>query len=896
MAKTESVSPQDSNRISDEKTNVYGDLTSTFARLRISLADYGLLLMLGLIALLSAFVVILFLPVFEPGIPKGYSTLIHFFKVFDIRQSFAQFGTYIDWSESWYGGHHQFLLYPPLFYFLAAAVDFIIDDLMLTSKLMMVAGVIVATVTSYLLTYAVFPHSSKFWHRALAAMGGALIFGLNPSLITFITRRGKYPDYWAIAIAPISMIFLVNWLKFKRDKIPYGFAVMTAVVFLTHIDMGVTLLIISVIFSYVYLKVDLKDRGRIFDKAMNRPLMRLGISLFAFVGISTFFWFPYLSYIGEIGALKQLFPSRHPMPLFSYFRGNFYQSLTRYPGYISILLALLVFAPPFKKYKAEIYSWTAVLITGIVLLMIQYTSLAESMPEIHTLFFRTAMVTIVMALAVLAGLFCLSLLEEDWKGLLKKYRSLLAVKRLVPFINISIIILLLLVIYHDGSYVFSPERLKPVSSFSEKTEFSQVRKLLKDAKVRDTGMVLAINTPTPEVTYLPVIIGKPMVNGYEAQTSRAADDLDILRTTLLKKKSSQAALLKRLDRWGVEYIFINKEKYEKEFQNLESIDRLTPIFKGSRYQVYEYEGKGYVMPEKTVLTIGSEFTYTDQVLGKATDLGLIKEKSILIDSYELKDLLSHEIIILNGVEINDIDKNKRKLKEYVASGGRLFVVTDNGFTNLFSGDSFLGANVIRHKFAPGTMKISDKYMGDNYDIKNDSEWSGTYFEGQVESIATFNGKTVIGKRTIGDGEVIFIGYNLIYHAASTENRNEYALLQDLIGGSKREELAKIDYTIEQRVPGIKRINVSSSKATWALLPMSWSPYWQVFVDDVRVNTKSLGNMIAFHLPKGDHDVILKFKKTPLHVGAILFSLFTLLLIMFTPQIRRRIHSRSRIWE
>lgn len=882
MAKTESVSQQKSSTFSFGNI----DIRPLLKNLRLTAADNALIVSLILLAFLSGLIIVNFIPLFSPGVPHGYSTLLHFFKVAELKKTVLDFGYYVDWSESWYNGHHQFLFYPPLFYLLATLVELIVDDIMLTGKLMAVAGVIVGAVTSYLMSYVIYRNGSRFWQRAVAASTSSMVFVFSPALISLIITRGKYPDYWAIALAPLCLALLINWIRFKRDKIPYGFAIMTAVVMLTHIDMAVTLIVISAVFSYVYLKVDLGNRGKIFDEAMNRPMFRLGLSYLAFTALTAFFWLPYLSYIDTIGALNQLYPSRLPMQFSSYLRGTFVSSRTMYPGALAGLMALsaLFF---YKKYKAIILSWMAVLVTGILLLSIQYTSLQSSFPELNTLFFRTSIATVVMAIAVLAGVFCLGIMELNWSVIFKGWAELKGFGLLGTILSLFIVAALFTGIYLDDAFLLTPEFIRTEPRFVG--ELSQVIDVLKRAEKQDTGRVLMVVETTPEATYLPALIDKPIVNGFEAQTSRIADDLDELRTELIADKSKRRSLINRLDKWGVEYILVNKALYAEELKNLEGIEGLTAIFVGNRYQVFRYQNAGYIRPEQAILAVGKGGDYTERIIGALPSVTMIGGKSHLIDNYDQEELERYESIILYGFETNNLTNAEAKLEEYVRGGGKLIMAADNGLSNLLPGDRFLGLKIKNNEFSGKPKKVSSA-IPVKTSFESDGAWNGVYFQGPIKPLVKIDGKTVVGKRRMGRGEVTFVGYNLIYHAVYNDRDSEYKLLQELIGANVSKKKAGIEYSLISDKPGRKKFVIESDKRTWAQLAMSWSPYWRAYVNGKPVETKSFDNLTALNVPKGRSDVQLVYQNTLIHNLAIVLSVAAFVIILLTPLIRRKIVS------
>lgn len=828
-------------------------------------------------------VLFIFQPYLKPGFAGGYDTLIHFFKVAETKRILTQFGSYADWSDRWYNGYHQFLFYPPFFYVIATLADLVVDSLEITSKMMAVAGVLVAAVSSYLLTYILLPAADKPWRRSLAATGGAFIFALNPALLSFIVVRGKYPDYWAFALAPISFIFLFRWLKTDRNTIPLGFAVITALVFLAHLDTGVVVLISSFIFSFFFLKSSLGKRGRLFNRAFNRPLRLLGLSFIFFVGITTFFWLPYLAYIKQIGALEQLYPSRQPLPTAVYLPGRLVNGISRYPGILAVFFAGLSLV--FKKLRTVGKPWTAVLITGVSLSLLTYTPVVSDFPAFNTLFYRSSVGITVLAISVLFGIAFYGILSWDWKAFLNGYISTKAVKYGAWLLPLILLIVTLSVSLFDYSFIWSGKYL--VSKQNYTNELAQAVDFLRNAEQNDNSRVLVVAPPTAQYTFLPALIDKPLVNGYEAQASKTSVEVDVLISQRLAKKSERPSILAKFDRWNVQYLLVDSWKYRTELKNLLATKRFKPLFTGSRYQVLSYNPKGLVQPIRPVLIIGSGYDYAAKVLAGIPEIGLIKGGSKFVDNYSLKELKKYDLVLLYGFESFNIEDTEQKLLSYLGQGGKLIVAMDGSLSTLLPNDTFLGLTPVRKEFVRPTSKISGIIPIGGVSLSNRrSRWSGTYYSGPIKPWLIIDEKyPVIGSRKIGKGETLFVGYNLFYHAVYEKDEEEFELLQ----AATRKMINPAKMKIRQDVISANarrlRLNISNSKPAWALISMSWSPFWRAYVDNEAVPIYAVGNQTALYLPAGENKVELAYQNTLLYNLGLSTSLLTLLLALVVSMIR-----------
>ncbi|HEX21102.1 MAG TPA: hypothetical protein ENH19_00430, partial [Actinobacteria bacterium] len=549
-------------------------------------------------------------------------------------------------------------------------------------------------------------------------------------------------------------------------------------IMLTHIDVAVTLALIAIIFSFVYLKQSLGHRNQLFNRFFHKPLALLGLAFLLFTGLTTFFWLPYLVYLRPVGALSQLYPSRAPLSLSVYWRGGFAYDITRYPGIILLIMAIASITV--KRLRKIFWPWVAVAVTGFLFSLLSYSKTIRDLPAINTLFYRSGMVLAVLALGVLAGITIYGIVSWDWRPF-SNHRHIpkFIAPVLAAVLPVLVALLLISAVAVVYSFIFSPKYIKAQPRFNG--EKSRVVNYLKNAKQVDNGRLLIIAPPTAKYTYLPVVTGKPIVNGYEAQSSKTSIDVDVLITKKLRKKTERAAILADLNRWNVQYILIDKWTYQPEFRNLLATNKLKTVFDGDRFSILEYRSAGYVQPIQPILMVGTGLEYPSEALDDIPDIGFIKGKSVFIDDYSLKELKEFDTVILYGFESNEIKRSQSTLSSYARQGGNIILAMGGGLTNLLPGESYMGVKAISREYSINTANISPSIGGGTLELKGKKvKWTGKYLQGKMRPLVTLGDKyPIIGDRKIGKGKVLFVGYNFFYHAILNDDGRELNLLRNI---------------------------------------------------------------------------------------------------------------------
>jgi len=167
-----------------------------------------------------------------------------------------------------------------------------------------------------------------------------------------------------------------------------------------------------------------------------------------------------------------------------------------------------------------------------------------------------------------------------------------------------------------------------------------------------------------------------------------------------------------------------------------------------------------------------------------------------IDDYSLEELKKYPIILLYNFRWHDDKKAENLLKEYVKSGGTVIIdASRNSVSFSYNLDDriFLDTLIIRKSVReyPDIKIINNTYFNESNPIfskfltETGQEWQGTTYKSlpftanKINSMVTVDGNTLVGIQKIGKGKIIWVGYNLFFHAFYYNNTIEKEMVKDI---------------------------------------------------------------------------------------------------------------------
>jgi len=184
------------------------------------------------------------------------------------------------------------------------------------------------------------------------------------------------------------------------------------------------------------------------------------------------------------------------------------------------------------------------------------------------------------------------------------------------------------------------------------------------------------------------------------------------------------------------------------------------------------------------------------------------EGSAFLDGQTAAELAQYDAVAAYGWRWRNRAEAEAILLEYVENGGVIVLDASQNLDGLAYSvagtimfDTFIRSTPLPPKaqivpnssFARAHPEVGDVIASPFVDETGGS-WSGATYEARpgtppLNTLATVGGRPAIQSRTIGEGTVYFISYNLVWHAFSTENAQEQALItavfdEAISGGSR----------------------------------------------------------------------------------------------------------------
>jgi 4-amino-4-deoxy-L-arabinose transferase-like glycosyltransferase len=226
-------------------------------------------------------------------------------------------------------------------------------------------------------------------------------------------------------------------------------------------------------------------------------------------------------------------------------------------------------------------------------------------------------------------------------------------------------------------------------------------------------------------------------------------------------------------------------------------------YRGPNFPTYKevfHRGETWVLQRQEVvekprfLFIGAAWeNYLEPLLGfeyYLIDGGKeIEEWSDYVDDYAIDELLAYDFVALYQFKWHDLSKAEALLDAYVASGGTLVVDcsgNDASFGYKLDGYVFLDTNIIRAELTSESVidpeDVREEYTFSSF-VYGDGSWYGdTYLpvaaQPDLHVYAYVEDTMLMAMETRGEGRILWIGYNYVFHAFDNKNTSEARLLQE----------------------------------------------------------------------------------------------------------------------
>ncbi|MEM2250942.1 MAG: 6-pyruvoyl-tetrahydropterin synthase-related protein [Candidatus Hadarchaeales archaeon] len=820
---------------------------------------------------LTAVIILLFHPLFTSPLP-GWDVPFHAYKT-EILKRWLTGQYHVDWDDNWNCGVHQFHYYSPLSYLVIATIDFAVDDIASTFKLSLILGFVLAAIFTYF-----FLKLLKGGHNILA-IGAALIYALNPFTIDFIFRDGEVAAIFSIAFIPLTFAFLTKLLRKPEKTIAIIYGISLASTFLFHATFGILALIGGIAYAFVFILIEILNHraGSIHNtsryEGSYRQFVFLLCSVLLFMSLTGFWWIPYLTEEGLLALpathWETLLRSVNPSDIVK----RKVEPNSHYLGILPLLLSVLCLAS--RKTRKESLTLWAVFAIGILIAVGPNSPVYNNIPLLRTLLPYPERALLLCSLA-LTGLVYLSLIQ------IKEQIAQACRWRMIGVLLISLLVIVS--IYDYYSFVYPRIGRTPWEQewpSIDDNAFILTCRWLENQPLESGARIAFLYSHGPPIhAYSPILSGKPIM---EWSTSYATKEAILYRENEI--------FLKQFGRGNVEFVVVPPgPEQENMLNNLLATDNFEVVVFLDNYTVLRYLGRsGFVQPLRTFLIIGRDANYKKNCISEV--LSELSPENITfragkqyVDDYELSELKKYEGMVLWGFKYHTKSEAEKLLREYVISGGYLFVCMDE-----CPEEEFLSVSSMKDSFSGSIHVIQSRFPLDSklIPVYENGPWVTVHYRGLDENWLVIKHTsdvtcTIVGVKKIENRDVVFIGYNLFFHAAYHKNEAEKAFLCDLfshiISPAQKQH---IEYELVSFKPHEKIINVRTSSDGYVFISHSYSTHWRATVDGQEREIQNHDGFISIWLEKGSHQIILTYVQTPIHYLANSVSILAFIGMLLT---------------
>lgn len=711
----------------------------------------------------------------------------------------------------WYNGIQPFRYWAPLPYYLFALLLLITaGNIEMAYYLFAGVSIVVGGIPWILL--------GKKYKRVILGIVLAFLWFFMPENIRVFFCEGNLPRMVTAIIIPWLILSIYKVLREQSTFSYIGIMVFTAGIVMSHAMIGAMMGVGTFLFL-------------LFDAWKNKDFrVRLFILLAMLAGIamSGIWLVPALSG-GLVSMSKEasssvmeslMYRLKSTLDPFNRLNGvidTFYYGLS-----IVIISVAGIFLADRKKKAGYIFALLVLIATTPAMLPI-----LKVLP-LNQLFWMMRFTTIVY------GFFFFSLME--WNNMKKKF---------------SIIVVVLLLVDCIPSFLFT----KYDTSESEITvvEVGEIKEITKQ---RAAIMDLSTLGSYPSWGLCKGEDGVSYTYGWAWQGASTASNIVLLNTAV--EDGNYLYVFDRCLELGNDTVVILKDQIWKSGKQEEELFKAAEL---SGYQLVKESNCSYLFSIPITEPFGVKTEYVGIGIGVyANSVSLSYPSftvgtSVYLDDYTIDDLKKYQTVFLSGFEYHNKQAAEMLVKNLAEAGIKVVIdITHVPSDSITKRKTFLDVTAedisIKNQF-PNVVyegkQINCKAFSNEYSI-----WNASYIGG-VENVIGTMGYENENFSFIGynDEKIVFIGMNFVFHAVETNDKNAFAILDDLLQTkymklpNRRMVPIKIDYGRNHISIECEETNVNTTLA-----------YQDNFVSDD--NIKELNNLLIISEKQTDIELVYPY--------------------------------------
>ncbi|MCH8114804.1 MAG: hypothetical protein J4O01_04765 [Chloroflexi bacterium] len=772
----------------------------------------------------------------------------HLIKAVYLRQEIGEGNWYPDLFPEWYSGQQMLRYFPPITYFALVGLTELTGNIYMAGNYLLLIAALVGGVSVLLFA----PRIGLGW----ATMAG-VFFVIFPDNLRVAFAEGNLPRIISTALLPAAFYFLVNLMEHngrKRDFL--GLVFLVGLIVLSHAMMAGIAMFGFGMYAVSYWLV---GRGPLKTAAIGAGALTIGLFVSA--------WWMFPSLTGGITELDNAASSEAI--------AQFPVSISFNPGLrstdheifyvgLSVLIATLISWPLWSRLEPWVKSMVPV---TLIMMLIGSTLIVEiwrALPA-HQLFWPLRFMSFASLLLVLNSLIVASTMFK---------LSVAPRMRWLRFAALAIPLLMLADFQPSTALIRTREIPDDVASIAEQLrERSGWRVATADLSRLGSAPAMLFTTEG----------GREQIFGWAFQGSITAALL--ARVNQSMEQGHLGYTVSRLERLGTDdVVYLPQADIDPGFRPALESEGFEIVHTAGRLTLFHKDGapRAVDIPLK-VFGIGSGANNISLLFPEVTT-----GTSDNIEDYDMDFLELFDVIVLSRFTFNNRQSAEQQIENLAAQGKTIVVdLTSAPLDTLSREPKFLGVYgepVLQIKQA---RTIIDGVVSPLLPFTDEfGTWRSVTPQGADEVLIPFEyisiEGTALSRNVYGDGQVIFVGLNLMFHAAITDDPLAIRMLETILGIEAKRPSGDRTIPLDNYVASEDgwRFDITLPSEQWVLLPMGMHAGTSVEAQGETVDIVGVESLILAKLPGGTSSVHIKSEQTGIYTIGRATTVIGVLVVLY----------------
>lgn len=780
--------------------------------------------------------------------PWSSDTWGHLIKAVYLREQISEGIWYPDLFPEWYSGQQMLRYFPPITYYVLVGLNELTDNIYMAGNYLLFISALVGGISVLLFA----PRIGLGW----ATIAG-IFFVIFPDNLRVAFAEGNLPRVISLALLPAAFYFLINLLENngrKRDFV--GLVVMIGLIVLSHAMMAGIFLLGFGMYAISYWLV---GRGPLRSTFIGAAALTIGLFISA--------WWMFPSLTGGITELDNAAASEAI--------AQFPLSVTFNPGLratnheifyvgLSVLIATLISWPVWSRLDPWVKSMVPV---TIVMMLIGSTLIVEiwrALPA-HQLFWPLRFMSFASLLLILNSLIVASKLFQV---------SISPQFRWMRFAAIAIPLIMLADFQPSTALIRTREIPDDVASVSaELKDLDGWRVATADLSRLGSAPAMLFTTEGE----------REQIFGWAFQGSITAALL--ARVNQSMDQGHLEYTISRLERLGTDdVVHLPQADIDSDLRPTLEENGFEIVHTSGRLTLFHKDGapRAVDIPLK-VFGIGTGSNNISLLFPEVT-IGT----SPNIEDYDSEFLEIFDVIVLSRFTFGSRGRAEEIVIDLATQGKTIVVdLTSAPLDTLSREPKFLGV------YGEPVLQISqartviDGVISPLLPFTQEfGTWRSVTPQGADEVLIPFEyiaaQGTALSRNVYGDGQVMFVGLNLMFHAAVTDDPLAIRILETILGIDAKQPSGDRSIPLDNYVASEDgwRFDITLPEEQWVLLPMGLHAGTSVEANDEPVDIVGVESLTLAKLPAGTSSVHIKSDQTSINTIGKAATVLGLLAVLY----------------